>query len=183
MIRDFSEFPAARDSRESCAVYRQWAEQEWVATHANKTNYSPAYHRGFVDGFVDAVYSGGNGDPPYLPPKRYWRVFFRNAQGDQELTDWNEGFRVGARAALDGGYRERAVVPSSQWIGGAQGETAVAANHSLASTAKKKQKPPAKSEKPSTPETGSTTPADAPQALPLKAMDATQARKTGNIWR
>lgn len=114
LYRNLSEYPPVHDAKESCAVYRSWAESEWAQVrHVAPKKNGRVYRRGFIDGFVDAVYAGGNGEPPVVPPRPYWRIWFRNAAGDDEIATWTDGFRHGARTALDGGYRERAVIPTT----------------------------------------------------------------------
>lgn len=115
LYNDFREFPPVTDARQSCRIYRHWAQHEWQQLESESgESPSGAYKSGFLDGFVDAVYAGGNGEPPVVPPRRFWRVIFRNSAGDNYLADWTRGFRHGARIALDGGYRQRALVPSLQ---------------------------------------------------------------------
>jgi hypothetical protein len=115
LCHDFSQFPPTTDAKQSCKTYRNWAMYEWATVQsALPEPASASYRRGFVDGFVDAVYAGGSGEPPIVPPRRFWRVVFRNDAGDAELTEWSRGFRHGARVALDNGYRRRAVVPTTQ---------------------------------------------------------------------
>ncbi len=114
LYRNLSEYPPVHDAKESCAVYRSWAEAEWAQVkQVAPQKHGRAYRRGFLDGFVDAVYAGGNGEPPVIPPRPYWRIWFRNAAGDDEIATWTQGFRHGARTALDGGYRERAIIPTT----------------------------------------------------------------------
>lgn len=114
LYRNLSEYPPVHDAKESCAVYRSWAEAEWAQVkQLAPQKHGRAYRRGFLDGFVDAVYAGGNGEPPVIPPRPYWRIWFRNAAGDDEIATWTDGFRHGARTALDGGYRERAIIPTT----------------------------------------------------------------------
>lgn len=71
---------------------------------------SPDYVAGFRDGFVDYVYAGGTGEPPPVPPRRYWNVGLRSPGGKARANDWFAGFRHGARSAHDGGYREMGTV-------------------------------------------------------------------------
>ena len=53
------------------------------------------------------------------PPRKYWRVGYRNERGRQAVEDWYNGFEHGARVANEGGYRDRAVVPSSLYASAA----------------------------------------------------------------
>src|SRR5262245_2864118 len=58
--------------------------------------FSVDYQDGFVDGFVDYLEAGGTGEPPMLPPRRYWRASFQSPAGHQAAEQWFEGFRHGA---------------------------------------------------------------------------------------
>ena len=68
-------------------------------------------HRGhFKDGFkagYAAVASGRNGDPPALPPQKYWSVFYRNHEGQEKMLAWFNGYACGAFAAENEGVAAR----------------------------------------------------------------------------
>jgi hypothetical protein len=78
--------------------------------------YSRDYARGFLKGFEDYVYAGGNGLPPPVPPPRYWGIYYQTPEGHQAIEDWFAGFRHGTEAARDSGYREQVLVPLSRPI-------------------------------------------------------------------
>ena len=112
LYRDFVSYPAVTDHQQSVKTYRAWALSEWGQYSAAAERHATgAFKRGFLAGFVDAVYAGGDGEAPIVPPKPYWRVLFRSHAGDTLIQDWTNGFREGARVALDNGYRQRALVP------------------------------------------------------------------------
>lgn len=116
------QFSPRLDEKQAIKLYHAWAELEW----ANICPQIPepireTYHVGFIDGFTDAVYAGGNGEPPIVPPRPFWRVLYRNAPGDEEIANWTRGFRHGANVALSGGYRRRALIPTSISLEGALG--------------------------------------------------------------
>ena len=111
------------DRRQSVKVYRSWADQAWrqqcsagCGQSASGGYQSRAYVAGFKDGFVDFVFAGGSGEPPPLPPRRYWNVGARNPRGHAGAADWFAGFRHGAQVARDEGYRDRAIVPASMFV-------------------------------------------------------------------
>ncbi len=108
------DFDISLDEAAACKQYMIWAEQEWGAylDSAPDVSVSPSFEQGFREGFVDVVFAGGDGDPPPIPPRRFWKTMYRNPQGDQTIHDWTEGFRAGAGVARDKGYRRRALVPS-----------------------------------------------------------------------
>lgn len=71
------------------------------------------YALGFRDGFVDYVYAGGAGQPPPVPPRKFWNVAWRTPAGAAGAEQWFAGYRHGAQSARNGGYRENGVVHSS----------------------------------------------------------------------
>jgi hypothetical protein len=60
------------------------------------------YAQGFEDGYYD-VASGGDGCPPALPPKKYWRATYSTPAGAEHVDAWFQGFRDGAAAATADG--------------------------------------------------------------------------------
>jgi len=92
------------------------AEEAWEEVCSRDGDvYSRHYRRGFFDGFNDYLDAGGTGDPPVLPPRTYWRVYFQNAEGHQAIDDWFEGFRHGASIARASGVRNFVTVPLSSY--------------------------------------------------------------------
>jgi hypothetical protein len=75
---------------------------------------SQDYAGGFEDGYVDYLFAGGNGQPPPLPPRRYWGRRYQSEWGRRAALDWFAGFRDGAAEAKSSGYRELVTVPSSR---------------------------------------------------------------------
>lgn len=99
------------DQRRSLALYSTWADEAWMQeAGACGGGASPDYAAGFHDGFVDYVYGGGSGEPPPVPPRRYWNAGLRLPEGKARAGDWFAGFRHGARVARDNGYREMGTV-------------------------------------------------------------------------
>src|SRR5688572_26897314 len=45
--------------------------------------YSRHYYRGFIEGFTEYLEAGGTGDPPVLPPRSYWRLYYQTPEGHQ----------------------------------------------------------------------------------------------------
>jgi hypothetical protein len=79
----------------------QMAKAAWsevVAAHGEGA-YSADYRTGFIAGFMDFVDKGGNGEPPPVPPRRYWNYVHRDPEGYQASQDWFSGFRHGAAVA------------------------------------------------------------------------------------
>jgi hypothetical protein len=95
--------------------FLQVAEQAWMMSgYASSGHpYSEDFISGFKDGFVDYLEAGGTGQPPTLPPRRYWKSRYETPDGYRAIEDWFAGFRGGAAAAHASGYRRLVVVPSA----------------------------------------------------------------------
>lgn len=110
-----AEYSVKRDQERSLQQYDLWAAQAWDAYAGGcpPGQANDAFGSGFRDGFVDFVYAGGNGEPPPIPPRSFWNLGSRTPEGQGAADDWFAGYRAGARAARDGGYRQFAIVQSS----------------------------------------------------------------------
>lgn len=99
---------------------RDQGEEAWQALRQAHPEpaYSVHYHDGFVEGFADYLYAGGNGEPPISPPWKYRRVVYETPEGRRAVEDWFAGFRRGAHAARDSGIRELVLVPTATSAGG-----------------------------------------------------------------
>jgi hypothetical protein len=102
--------------------YRRWAAEAWVRTQSDGPGpFSPAYACGFKEGFVDYLDAGGSGEPPPLPPRKYWSAGYETAAGQAAIRDWFAGFRHGAAVAGQSGARRCTTVPSSTMVAYASG--------------------------------------------------------------
>jgi hypothetical protein len=92
---------------------RQLAKEAWDQYVLANPGCTPSsdYYQGFLIGFTDYLRSGGNGQPPVAAPWPYWTVHYQNPQGIQAMEDWFAGFRQGAAAAMQSGYRQYIVLP------------------------------------------------------------------------
>jgi hypothetical protein len=116
VIREPAKYATNADRLRSLKTYRQWAQQEWHVVSAECPDINGPggdYAGGFVSGFVDYVRLGGNGEPPPVPPREYWNISTRAGSGKDRAAQWFDGYRHGARVAMDGGYRELATLQSS----------------------------------------------------------------------
>ncbi len=108
-------FSWKKDRQYSKEVYHGWAEKAW----REQSSSIPEVHRkgdygaGFKEGFVEYVYAGGTGEPPPVPPRRYWNTDLRSPRGHGAADQWFAGYRHGASIAREGGYREQATLRSS----------------------------------------------------------------------
>jgi hypothetical protein len=109
-IDDFKE--RARNSR--------WAKTAWqdYVSADPEAHFSADYEAGFLDGFTDYLYRGGNGDPPPLPPKMYRRLRFQTPGGYRAIEEWFTGYRAGATVAQREGYRQLVTGPSALRVPG-----------------------------------------------------------------
>jgi hypothetical protein len=107
------------DDRIEVLRNRQLARLAWERVESAPDAHGPYsrdYERGFVKGFEDYVYAGGTGEPPPVPPFPYWGIYHQTPSGHRAIEDWYAGFRHGARAARESGYREQVEVPLSRPI-------------------------------------------------------------------
>lgn len=91
------------------------AHRAWLcvkSTHP-ETTFSWDYENGFIEGFVDYLEAGGNGEPPAIPPFRYRNAHHENLALLQATREWFDGFRHGSAVAKASGLRELHVVPVS----------------------------------------------------------------------
>lgn len=118
--RELSLYPPVTDGHRSCRKYHRWAAEAWNAELAALPNEEVPgyYYQGFREGFLEYVFAGGTGQPPPIPPRRFWKIGYRNALGDKAISEWREGYVRGTHAAEAGGYRKRAVVPALNAIAG-----------------------------------------------------------------
>ena len=78
--------------------------------------FSADEQEGFLDGFVDYLDAGGTGNPPPLPPRRYWKAKHENPNGNCAVQDWYRGYARGVAAAQVSGYREMVLICPSDSI-------------------------------------------------------------------
>lgn len=94
---------------------RKLAKAAWTEYQASPAGCSCSsdYGCGFQEGYTDFLTYGGTGCPPYVPPRRYWRLNYQTPQGYAAAQDWFAGFRAGSVAAQSSGYRNFLTVPSA----------------------------------------------------------------------
>lgn len=104
-------FDAHRAHSRHCRL----AKDAWSTIRQKKSmkRVSHDYAEGFREGFTDFLDAGGTGQPPPLPPRRYWNDRYASPRGRQAVQDWFAGFRYGAAMARASGAREFAMVPLS----------------------------------------------------------------------
>lgn len=112
-------FDAQRAHSRHCRL----AKDAWSNVRQKKSmrRVSHDYARGFREGFTDFLDAGGTGQPPPLPPRRYWNDRYASPQGRKAVQDWFAGFRHGAAMARASGAREFAMVPLSTPVASVNG--------------------------------------------------------------
>jgi hypothetical protein len=92
---------------------RELAAAAWARYAANSDHqYTSDFAGGFTDGFADYLYWGGTGDPPPVPPQRYWALRYKSAEGAEAIRQWYAGWRAGAAEACSSGLRQFVMLPS-----------------------------------------------------------------------
>jgi hypothetical protein len=113
-IIDPAHYDRYSDKLGRCVRDKCLAEEAWDEICARDGDvYSRHYYRGFMDGFTDYLDAGGSGDPPPLPPRSYWRLYYQTPEGHEAIQDWFSGFRHGADVARASGVRDLVTVPVS----------------------------------------------------------------------
>jgi hypothetical protein len=108
MIVEPAHYPTNLEHCRIRAEARNAAEKAWQEIDGGQT-YCKDYQLGFKEGFADYLQYGGNGEPPSIPPRQYWKK--DSIAGRQLGMEWSAGFRTGAAAAKRTGLRDLIVVP------------------------------------------------------------------------
>jgi hypothetical protein len=87
-----------------------WAE---TCREAPNQPYPHDFAHGFVEGYVDYLDAGGNGEPPLAAPFCYRLLKYKSPAGVQAAEAWFAGFRYGASVAQASGLRNVILVPLS----------------------------------------------------------------------
>jgi hypothetical protein len=83
-----------------CFVNHRRAASAWKATYPrpDRRSFSSDYEHGWKSGYFD-VSTGGCGEPPVIPPNKYWSTRYQSDSGQAAVEDWYTGFQDGAIAA------------------------------------------------------------------------------------
>jgi len=73
--------------------------------------FTAEFHDGFVNGFSEYLDRGGNAQPSAVPPKKYTRNKYLNADGHSLIQDYFLGFQYGTDVALATDQRKYLTVP------------------------------------------------------------------------
>jgi hypothetical protein len=97
---------------------RRLAREAWADECAAKPDneFSEDYAAGFEDGFVDYLEAGETAEPLPMLPAHYQKLRYQTPEGTRAIEDWVDGFRHGAAAAQEGGYREQVILPRALFV-------------------------------------------------------------------
>ena len=74
------------------------------------------FKRGFINAYEDLA-AGSDGTIPAVPPKRYWSVHYRNAEGCTKAESWFAGYEEGIQTAQASGLFQYNTVPTAAGCG------------------------------------------------------------------
>lgn len=74
-------------------------------------SFSHDFERGFIDGYLDYLDSGGKAEIPAMPPLHYRRAKYFNPEGHAKIRDYFLGFKYGVDVAVATGCRPFYTVP------------------------------------------------------------------------
>ncbi len=97
----------------------EFAEEAWANRLSHMKTDSPppkAFECGYIDGFADYLFLGGNGSPPAIPPPYLRRYQYLSPEGHTEIEDYYAGFAAGAADAKASGQRIYFTVPISSQL-------------------------------------------------------------------
>ena len=116
-VRDYAQYNDVTD--EFVVGWRNyvWANKAWAAQKACYADhpYRHDFGEGFRAGYRDAA-AGGNGCPPPLPPRKYWRWQYQSPEGQGKIAAWFEGYPQGAAVAEQEGASNWREIPVSYAI-------------------------------------------------------------------
>ena len=104
-----------------CATYQDWHYscsnyyRAYAAWHSMGKDSSPGRDHDYADGWKRGYYDvamGRSGEPPAVPPEKYWAPKYQNASGQNAVQMWYRGYQTGAIAAEQEGYCNWNDVPS-----------------------------------------------------------------------
>jgi hypothetical protein len=92
-----------------------FAQEAWLDHLSHlKTDCPPkAFESGYIDGFADYLFKGGNGAPPTVPPNYLRRYQYLSPDGHSEIEEYYSGFAAGAADAKASGQRIYFTIPVS----------------------------------------------------------------------
>ena len=102
LLKEPFAYSSRLDRRHTYRKHRNRAIEVWQTQCAASAPevFCNDYRIGFIDGYADYLNLGGCGEPPLVPPQRYWKYMHRSPQGHQAVIAYFDGFRHGARLAL-----------------------------------------------------------------------------------
>ncbi|MBL8828237.1 MAG: hypothetical protein JNM18_14750 [Planctomycetaceae bacterium] len=96
---------------EARARWSWWTDPATAGTGWVRSDFAAGYRAGWY-----AVAMGGDGRPPAVPPREYWKPWYQSAAGCEAIQRWYEGFHTGATSAESQGVGHFTLVPSQGGI-------------------------------------------------------------------
>jgi hypothetical protein len=115
LIIEPAEYSRRTDDATDCARNKKLAAEAWTHYQAEHPGGGCTYHfgLGFQEGYADYLYAGGEGNPPPVAQRTYWRPEYETEEGHAFMLEWFAGFRAGSSAARASGYRHLVTVAPS----------------------------------------------------------------------
>ncbi len=88
--------------RDKCRGYYAW--YQWKPVYSGMDCQSD-FGAGFRAGYA-AMATNGKATPPILPPQSYWRPWYQNEYGHQQMQSWYDGYAHGALVAEQDGVNQ-----------------------------------------------------------------------------
>jgi len=99
------------DDQHVARATRSEAKSAWEQYCAIAPSQSEDFVQGFQDGYADYLDSGGNAQPPAVPPLRYRRSKFSTPSGHMQVQEYMAGIKAGLEAGMLSGRRQFLTVP------------------------------------------------------------------------
>ncbi len=109
-------FHTEKEAHATDKRHRLWAKAAWrdVLACSQLVYFSDDFVSGFESGYIAQLKSNMRIGPPPIPPRKYWKDRYRTGHGRQAVSDWFDGFRLGAEVARQKGLHGGEQVPSSR---------------------------------------------------------------------
>jgi hypothetical protein len=91
---------ATLDDYHYLVVHHHRSDQAWkqyrpgLGHRGTSSDYASGWKQGYFE-----VSTGGTGEPPAVPPRKYWSPKYQDLAGQRAIEDWYAGFQDGATVA------------------------------------------------------------------------------------
>lgn len=108
---------AAIEDYHYCWVHEHRASKAYSHSYAWRDRWAQSAH--YADGWKKGYYdvsTGSNGQPPAIPPTKYWAPSYQDSKGQSAIHDWYAGYQDGATAAQSDGTDHWHWIPTGPTI-------------------------------------------------------------------